>query len=107
MSAHAEIVRDRGLAKLRSFKRAIESDWHNIQTHDNQLDDLLRLLKHAKSRHNSSSVQASENVEASTLPNDDGGDNSESKEPLTLTPTNTLTTTVEQTIRNYSQLKIG
>ena len=48
MSAHAEIVRDKGLAELRSFQRSVPLDYHNIQTHDNKLDDLLRLLKHAK-----------------------------------------------------------
>ena len=48
MSTHAEIVRDRGLAKLKCFQRATPLDHHNIQTHDNNLADLLNILKLAK-----------------------------------------------------------
>lgn len=46
MSLHAEILLKRGLIKqLKSFKRVIQSDWHNIQTHENKLDDVLAILK--------------------------------------------------------------
>lgn len=46
MSPHAERLLERGLTKqLRSFKRVIKSDWHNIQTHETKLDDVLSTIK--------------------------------------------------------------
>ena len=50
MSIHAENIKNTGLAKLRSFKRAIPEDWHNLQTHDNKLDDILTLLKKERAK---------------------------------------------------------
>ena len=46
MSPHAESLLERGLTKqLRSFKRVIKNDWHNIQTHETKLEDVCEKLE--------------------------------------------------------------
>lgn len=45
MRPYAQTIREKGEAELKPFKEASKDDWHNIQTHEVDLELLVCLLK--------------------------------------------------------------